>query len=60
MTTTIDDKLNNIECFLKRIESKMDNFMGFKTLDKKEQEELLEIKKKMDKGNYHTYYEIFN
>ncbi|MCH8520287.1 MAG: hypothetical protein LAT82_06050 [Nanoarchaeota archaeon] len=59
MVTSLDDRLYNIEEFLKRIESKMDNFLGFEMLEQEEKEELLQIKKEMKSGNFHEYEDVF-
>ena len=60
MVSSLDDRLHTIEEFLRRIESKMDNFLGFEMLKKEEREELLKIKEEMKSGNYHEYDDVFN
>ncbi len=60
MTTSIEIKLDNIENFLARIESKMDNFLGFEILNDSDEKELIEIKKEMDSGKYYSYDDVFN
>ena len=60
MVSSLDDRLHTIEEFLRRIESKMDNFLGFEMLEKEEREELLKIKEEMKSGNYHEYDDVFN
>lgn len=47
MVSSFDDRLHTIEEFLKRIDIKMDNFLGFEMLKKEEREELLKIKEEM-------------
>ena len=60
MVSTIDNRLSNIEHFLQRIESKMDNFMGFEDITESERKELLKIKEEMKKGDSYSYDEVFN
>jgi predicted transcriptional regulator len=59
MVSSIDEKLSNIENYLERIESKIDNFMGFENINEEERKELIKIKKEMDSGKFHNYEEIF-
>lgn len=58
--TTIETKLNSIEEFLQRIESKMDNFMGFESISDEERQELSQIKEEMRKGEFYSYDKVFN
>ncbi|MFT4283146.1 MAG: hypothetical protein ACMXX6_01845 [Candidatus Woesearchaeota archaeon] len=60
MTSTINNRLENIENFLQRIENKLDNFLGMEQLSSKDRKELDEIKKEMDEGKVFTYEEVFN
>lgn len=60
MTSTINNRLENIENFLQRIENKLDNFLGMEQLSSKDREELDEIKKEMDEGKVFKYEEVFN
>lgn len=60
MNTTLDKRLDSIEEFLERIESKMDNYMGFDTISEEEKKEILKIKKEMNEGKYHSYNEVFD
>jgi C4-type Zn-finger protein len=60
MASTINNKLENIENFLERIESKLDNFLGFEELTSKEKEEFIKIKKEMDEGQAFSYDDVFN
>lgn len=58
--TTIESKLNSIEEFLQRIESKMDNFMGFEFISEEERKELSKIKEEIKNGESYSYDEVFN
>ena len=60
MVESIDNRLDNIEKFLSRIESKLDNFLGFEELSKEELEEIIKIKKEMDEGDSFSIKEVFN
>lgn len=60
MVESIDNRLDNIEKFLSRIESKLDNFLGFEELSKEEFEEIIKIKKEMDEGDSFSIKEVFN
>jgi len=60
MVNTIDNRLENIENFLKRIESRIDNFTGLETLFEEESKELIKIKKEMSEGKSHSYDGVFN
>ena len=59
MISTIENKLENIENFLQRIESKIDNFMGFEEIKKTKKKELINIKKEMNEGKYNSYDDVF-
>ncbi|MCA9486771.1 MAG: hypothetical protein H6500_07205 [Candidatus Woesearchaeota archaeon] len=59
MISTIENKLENIENFLQRIESKIDNFMGFEEIEDSEKKELINIKKEMNEGKYNSYDDVF-
>ena len=60
MVSTIYTKLDNIENFLERIESKLDNFLGFEELNPEEKEEFSKIKKEMSEGQFSSYDDVFN
>jgi len=54
--TDLSKKLDHIETFLKKIDNKIENFMGFEQLSKKEEKEINELLK--DKETY-SYDEVF-
>lgn len=53
------EELNQIKSLLQSINDKIDNFLGFEELDSNEQDELKQIKKEMNKGEYYKYDNLF-
>ncbi|MCH8519969.1 MAG: hypothetical protein LAT82_04415 [Nanoarchaeota archaeon] len=60
MVDLIEERLNKIELFLKRIETKLDTLIEFEKLSLEEKKEILKIKKEMDIREINSYEDAFN
>jgi hypothetical protein len=56
---SVELKLSKIENSLERIESKMDNFIGFEILSSEEEKELEQIRSSLKNGEFSTHEEVF-
>jgi hypothetical protein len=64
-TDTLERKLNSLILEVKQVKKdvenlklKIDNFLGFEDVGKKELERLKKIEKEIDSGNYYTLEEL--
>lgn len=60
MSETILRKLEKIEKLLLDLNSKIENFLGFEELSKKEKEEIKRIETEIKEGKYETFDEVFS
>ena len=56
---TLEKKLERIERLLVEINSKIDNFMGYEYLSKKEREELRKMREEIRKGEFIKFEDLF-
>lgn len=56
---TLEKKLERIEKLLIEINSKIDNFMGYEYLSKKEREELKNMREEIRKGEFIKFEDLF-
>ena len=56
---TLEKKLERIERLLVEINSKIDNFMGYEYLSKKEREELSKMREEIRKGEFIKFEDLF-
>ena len=56
---TPEKKLERIERLLVEINSKIDNFMGYEYLSKKEREELRKMREEIRKGEFIKFEDLF-
>jgi len=56
---TLEKKLERIEKLLVEINSKIDNFMGYEYLSKKEREELKNMREEIRKGEFIKFEDLF-
>ena len=55
----LEKKLERIERLLVEINSKIDNFMGYEYLSKKEREELRKMREEIRKGEFIKFEDLF-
>ena len=60
MSDVILKKINEIECLLFEINSKLDNFLGFEELTAVEEQEIKKLRKEVKDGQFISYDEIFS
>ena len=56
----VEERLERVELFLKRIETKLDTLIEFEKLSYEEKKEILKIKKEMDIREINSYEDAFN
>ena len=56
---TLEKKLERIERLLVEINSKIDNFIGYGYLSKKEREELRKMREEIRKGEFIKFEDLF-
>ena len=59
MSKTIIDKIDKIEKLIIELNSKIDNFLGYEELTKKEKKEIEKIKEEISKGDYFKFKDVF-
>lgn len=59
MAQVLLKKIDRIESLLLKIDAKIDNFLGFEELDKKERKEIAAIRKEIKSGKYLSFEEVF-
>jgi len=59
MSKPIIDKIDKIEKLIIELNSKIDNFLGYEELTKKEKKEIEKIKEEISKGDYFKFKDVF-
>ena len=59
MTDALLEKMNDIEQLLLEINAKIDNFLGFEELTLEEQEEIIQLRGTVKKGEFVTFNGVF-
>ena len=56
----VEERLERVELFLKRMETKLDTLIEFEKLSYEEKKEILKIKKEMNIKDINSYENAFN